>query len=117
MTRRLQDVFKTSWKTKNCYAGDVLKMASRYVLKTNKCLLGSWREILFGIPQDSILGLLLSNIFICLIVQKALISPIMLTTLLHAMQIKILDLLLIIQNIRHQFILNGLATTTRSKYW
>ena len=28
----LQDVFRTSWKTKNCYAEDVLK--------TNKCLLG-----------------------------------------------------------------------------
>ena len=35
MTKRLQDAFKTSWKTKNCYAGDVLKMASRYVLKTS----------------------------------------------------------------------------------
>ena len=36
--RRLQDVirdvFKTCWKTKNCYAEDVLK--------TNKCLLGSF---------------------------------------------------------------------------
>ena len=39
--RRLQDVFKTSWKTKNCYAEDVLKTSSRHVLKTNKCLLGN----------------------------------------------------------------------------
>ena len=39
-SRRLQDVFKTSWKTKNYYAEDVLKTSSRYVLKTNKCLLG-----------------------------------------------------------------------------
>ena len=30
---RLQDVLRTSWQTKNCYAEDVLK--------TNKCLLGS----------------------------------------------------------------------------
>ena len=36
----LRDVFKTSWKTKNCYAEDVLKTSSRHVLKTNKCLLG-----------------------------------------------------------------------------
>ena len=27
--RRLQDVLKTSWKTKNCYAEDVLKTPSR----------------------------------------------------------------------------------------
>ena len=36
----LQDVFKISWKTKNCYAEDVLKTPSRHVLKTSKCLLG-----------------------------------------------------------------------------
>ena len=40
LVRCLQDVFKTSWKTKNYYAEDVLKTSSRYVLKTNKCLLG-----------------------------------------------------------------------------
>ena len=50
-SRRLQDVFKTSWKTKNCYAEDLLKTSWRHVLKTswtrfedvlqtNKCLLG-----------------------------------------------------------------------------
>ena len=33
--RRLEDVFKTSWKTKNCYDEDVLKPSSRYVLKTS----------------------------------------------------------------------------------
>ena len=35
-----QDVFKTPWKTKNCYAEDVFKTSSRHVLKT------SWRHIL-----------------------------------------------------------------------
>ena len=35
--RYLQDFFKTSRKTKNCYAVDMLKASSRYVLKT------SWR--------------------------------------------------------------------------
>ena len=30
----LQNVFKTSWKTKNCYAENVLKTSSRRVLKT-----------------------------------------------------------------------------------
>ena len=31
----LQDDFKTSWKTKKCYAEDVLKTSSRHVLKTS----------------------------------------------------------------------------------
>ena len=43
LPRRLHDVFKTSsrcicktsWKTKNCYAWDVLKTSSRHVLKTS----------------------------------------------------------------------------------
>ena len=34
-SRRFQDVFKTSWKTKNCYAEDVLKTSTRHVLKTS----------------------------------------------------------------------------------
>ena len=34
-SRRLQGVLKTSWKTKNCYAEDVLKTFSRHVLKTS----------------------------------------------------------------------------------
>ena len=29
LPRRLQDVFKTLWKTKNCYAEDILKTSSR----------------------------------------------------------------------------------------
>ena len=32
----LQDDFKTSWKTKKCYAEDVLKTSSRHVLKTSR---------------------------------------------------------------------------------
>ena len=31
----LQDVFKMSWKTKNCYAEDVLKTYSRHGLKAS----------------------------------------------------------------------------------
>ena len=34
LPRRLKDVLKKSWKTKNCYAADVLKMSWRHVLKT-----------------------------------------------------------------------------------
>ena len=34
-SRRLQDVFKTSWKTKHCHAGGVLKTSSRNVSKTS----------------------------------------------------------------------------------
>ena len=51
----LQDVFKTSWKTKKCYADDVLKtswrhalkMSSKHVLKTSwRCLEDmSWRPL------------------------------------------------------------------------
>ena len=44
LPRRLEDVLKTScktsWKTKNCYAEDVLKTSWRHVLKT------SWRHVL-----------------------------------------------------------------------
>ena len=36
----LQDVFKMSWKTKSCYAEEMLKTSSRHVLKSNKCLMG-----------------------------------------------------------------------------
>ena len=35
LPRRLEEVFKTSWKTKNQYAEDVLKTSSRHVLKTS----------------------------------------------------------------------------------
>ena len=35
----LRDVFKTSWKTKNCYTRNVLKTLSRLVLKTSSRLL------------------------------------------------------------------------------
>ena len=43
----LQDVLKTSWKTKNCYAEDVLKTSWRHVLKTSwRCLEDmSWRPL------------------------------------------------------------------------
>ena len=42
----LQDVLKTSRKTKNCYAEDVLKTPWRHVLKTswNHVLMTSWRH-------------------------------------------------------------------------
>ena len=44
----LQDVFRTSWKTKNCYAEDVLKTSWRHVLKTfwRHVLKTSWRPVL-----------------------------------------------------------------------
>ena len=44
-TRRFQDVFKTSWETKNCYSEDVFKTCLKDVFKT--CLKNvfktSWR--------------------------------------------------------------------------
>ena len=43
---RLQDAFKTSWKTKNFYTGDVVKTSLRHVFKTSwRCLEDmSWRH-------------------------------------------------------------------------
>ena len=34
-SRHPEGTFKTSWKTKNCYAEDVLKTSSRHVFKTS----------------------------------------------------------------------------------
>ena len=34
-SRRPEGAFKTSWKTKNCYAENVLKTSSRHVFKTS----------------------------------------------------------------------------------
>ena len=48
--RRLEDALKTSWKTKNCYAEDVLKTSSRHNLKT------SWRRLE---DQQTFAGLIL----------------------------------------------------------
>ena len=54
----LQDVFKTSWKTKNCYAEDVLKTSWRHVLKTSwrHVLKTSWRH--YGDKQNTYWGYL-----------------------------------------------------------
>ena len=42
----LEDVFKTSWKTKNCYAEAVFKKCWRHILKT------SWRHVLKTCLED-----------------------------------------------------------------
>ena len=46
LAMHLEYVFKTSWKTKNFYTGDVFKMSSRHVFKTSwRCLEDmSWRH-------------------------------------------------------------------------
>ena len=60
--KRLQDVFKTSWKTKNCYAEDVLKKSSIHV--SNKCLLGGLVKSTCDITQGSVLESLLFLLYI-----------------------------------------------------
>ena len=53
----LQDILKTSWKTKNCYAENVLKMSWGHVLKTSwrHALKTSWRH--YGYKQNTYWGL------------------------------------------------------------
>ena len=81
--RLLQDVFKTSstsWKTKNCYAGDVLKTSLRHVLNMSAKHLGDKQEISVSCNRylnlyltvhlrwiQNALILILSNFDICLI--------------------------------------------------
>ena len=57
LPRRLQDVLKTFWKTKNCYAEDVLKTCLQDVLKTylKDALKTLWREAKY------LLGISISN--------------------------------------------------------
>ena len=61
----LQDVLKTSWKTKNCYAEDVLKTSWRHVLKTSwrHVLKTSWRHVLKTLWRKAkyLLGISVSN--------------------------------------------------------
>ena len=73
LPRRLEDVLKTSWKTKNCYAEDVLKMSWRHVLKTSwrHVLKMSWRHVLktswrhYGDKQNTYWGYLyLTNLYL-----------------------------------------------------
>ena len=49
---RLEDVLKTSWKTKNCYAEDILKTSWRYVLNTSSRRPGD-RKYLLGISLSN----------------------------------------------------------------
>ena len=51
---RLEDVWKTSRKTKNCYAEDALKTSWRHVLKTywRHVMKSSWRPVLKTYLED-----------------------------------------------------------------
>ena len=63
---RLEDFLKASWKTKNCYAEDVLKTSWRHALKTSwrHVLKMSWRHVLktswrhYGDKQNTYWGYL-----------------------------------------------------------
>ena len=45
LPRRLEDVLKTSWKTKSCYTEDVLQVSLRYVLTTSWTRLGDRQNV------------------------------------------------------------------------
>ena len=53
--RHFQDVLKTSWKKKKCYAEDVLK-PSLDILETNKCLLGEISNAIAGMRSVLLYG-------------------------------------------------------------
>ena len=62
---RLEDFLKASWKTKNCYAEDVLKTSWRHALKTSwrHVLKTSWRHVLKTLWRKAkyLLGISVSN--------------------------------------------------------
>ena len=55
---RLEDVLKTSWKMKNCYAEDVLKTSWRHVLEDEELL--RWRH-LEGVLKTCLKNILETN--------------------------------------------------------
>ena len=66
--RRLEDLLKMSWKTKNCYAEDVLKTCPDDVLKTCRedVLKTLWRQVkyLLGITDLTNLNVYLTNLYL-----------------------------------------------------
>ena len=59
----LQDFFKTSWKTKHCYAEDVLKTSWRHVLKTSWRHCGGKQNTYWGYLYLTNLNVYLTNLY------------------------------------------------------
>ena len=57
-----EDVFKTSWKTKNCYAEDVLKTSWRHILKTSSRRLGGKQNFYWWYLYLTNLNVYLTNL-------------------------------------------------------
>ena len=58
-----EDVFKTSWKTKNCFTEDVFKTSWRHVLKTSSIYLGDKQNVYWGYLYLTRLNVYLTNLY------------------------------------------------------
>ena len=59
-----QDVLKTSWKTKNCYAENVLKTCLEEFLKTSSRRLGDKQNVNWGYLYLANLNVYLTNLYL-----------------------------------------------------
>ena len=74
LPRRLEDVLKPSWKTKNCYAEDVLKISWRHTLKASWRHYGDKQNTYWGYLYLTNLNMYLTNLYLTILrrIQNAL---------------------------------------------
>ena len=76
LARCLQNVFKTSRKTKNCHAEDVLKTSSRHVFKTSPRRLKDLQMFAWQMSGHRKIG-----IYICIIYKQNILNSISIETI------------------------------------